>query len=86
MASEITGFANRDGLYCRFPGCESCFRSDGSVSGIQDSAVMRNEHELERHGYVHRAVGLIEYAYNGLGRLSHRGRSTLSLHTKGKLT
>lgn len=71
------------GLRCRWPGnCGSRFISDGSVAGIRDCAAMRDEHEREGHGYWHQVVPLVEYSRFA----SHRGRSTLSLKSKGKLT
>lgn len=73
---------NRDGLFCRYPDCDSCFRSDGTVEGIRDSANMRNEHEVLTHGYVHQELS----APASRSGVSHRGRSTLSLRKRGVYT
>ena len=74
------------GLLCRWPGeCRARFLSDGSVQGIRDCAKMRDEHEQGAHGYFHVVIREPYRGYN-LGRLSSRGRSTLSLKKTGRLT
>ena len=91
----------RRGLFCRYPeGCEACFQSDGSVSGIALAAEERDAHEMALHGYHHQVGVPIEFSRHGrhddgrdrpappggIGRLSSGGRSTLSLRKTGKYT
>ena len=85
MASQEV-ISNRRGLFCRFPGgCDVFFLPDGSVEGIQSSALLRDSHEVEIHGYRHSPVIIPELGY-GQHRLSTRGLSTLSLRKLGRLT
>ena len=83
------------GLRCRLPdGCPDNFRAIPSDSSSREALAiacrMRNEHEIEQHGYTHVETSLVlRQAYAG-GRwdynFSVRGRSALSFKKKGVLT
>ena len=61
------------GLPCRVPGgCPLNFRvhpsDSSSLRSLQIAAQMRDEHERETHGYVHRPISVGTATYQGAGR------------------